>query len=231
MSVSKTKNEPADKKVQAEPVEAKDASNGALAVATAAPPIPAPADPATLDLNGDWDLDPIHTRIGFSARHAMVTTVRGSFNDFTGSFHADLEDMDNSTVEITLQVASIDTRNQQRDDHLRSPDFFDVEKWGEITFKSTQIEEVGDHAYVVSGDLTIRDVTKAVTIPLELLGVQTDAFGALRAGFEGSRRINRRDYGLEWNMPLDTGGLMVSEKISLEFELSAVKRGTAPEAG
>lgn len=203
----------------------KNSNNKAASAAAGAPAIQ-----AAPDLSGDWDLDPAHTRIGFSARHAMITTVRGSFNDLAGSFHADLDDMGKSYVAITLQVATIDTRNQQRDDHLRSGDFFEVEKWPEITFKSTQVEEVGDNAYVVSGDLTIRDVTKPVTIPLELLGVQQDAFGSLRAGFEGSRRINRRDYGLEWNMPLDAGGLMVSEKISLEFELSAIKRGTAPDS-
>ena len=174
-------------------------------------------------LNGDWDFDPAHTRIGFSARHAMVTTVRGSFNDVSGHFYADLDDMTKSSAEIVLKTASVDTRSQQRDDHLRSPDFFDVEKWPEIRFESTQIEEVEDRAYMVSGNLTIRDITKFVTIPIELIGVQTDAFGALRAGFEGSRRINRRDFGLEWNMPLDSGGMLVSEKISLEFEISAIK--------
>ena len=132
--------------------------------------------------------------------------------------------MAKSYAEVTLKAASVDTRNQQRDDHLRSADFFDVEKWPDIRFESTQIEEVEDNAYMVSGDLTIRDVTKPVTIPLELMGVQTDAFGALRAGFEGSRRINRRDFGLEWNMPLDAGGVLVSEKISLEFEISAIQK-------
>ncbi|WP_068396245.1 YceI family protein [Kribbia dieselivorans] len=176
------------------------------------------------ELNGDWDLDPTHTRIGFSARHAMVTTVRGSFNDISGSFHADLDEMSNSTAQVTLKVASVDTRNQQRDDHLRSADFFEVERWPDITFTSTQIEEVGDNAYLVQGDLTIRDVTRQISIPLELIGVQKDAFGNLRAGFEGARRVNRRDFGLEWNQPLDAGGLLVSEKISLEFEISAVKR-------
>jgi polyisoprenoid-binding protein YceI len=175
-------------------------------------------------LNGDWDFDPAHTRIGFSARHAMVTTVRGSFNDVTGRFYADLDDMSKSYAEVVLKTASVDTRSQQRDDHLRSPDFFDIEKWPEIRFESTQIEEVEERAYMVSGNLTIRDITKPVTIPLELMGVETDAAGALRAGFEGSRRINRRDFGLEWNMPLDSGGMLVSEKISLEFEISAIKR-------
>jgi polyisoprenoid-binding protein YceI len=175
-------------------------------------------------LNGDWDFDPAHTRIGFSARHAMVTTVRGSFNDVTGRFYADLDDMSKSYAEVTLTAASVDTRNQQRDDHLRSADFFDVERWPDIRFESTQIEEIEENAYLVAGRLTIRDITKPVSIPLELMGVQTDALGALRAGFEGSRRINRRDFGLEWNMPLDSGGVLVSEKISLEFEISAVKR-------
>jgi polyisoprenoid-binding protein YceI len=178
------------------------------------------------ELSGDWDFDPAHTRIGFSARHAMVTTVRGSFNDVTGRFYADVDDMSKSYAEVTLKAASVDTRNQQRDDHLRSADFFDVEKWPDIRFESTQIEEVEENAYMVSGNLTIRDVTKPVTIPIELIGVQADAFGALRAGFEGSRRINRRDFGLEWNMPLDAGGVLVSEKISLEFEISAIKRGS-----
>ena len=177
-------------------------------------------------LSGDWEFDPAHTRIGFSARHAMVTTVRGSFNDVQGYFHADLDDMSKSSARVVLKAASVDTRNDDRDNHLRSADFFDVEKWPDIVFESTQIEEVSDNAYVISGHLTIRDVTKPVTIPLELMGVQTDAFGALRAGFEGSRRINRRDYGLEWNMPLDKGGVLVSERISLEFEISAVQKTT-----
>ena len=181
-------------------------------------------------LSGEWELDPAHTRIGFSARHAMVTTVRGSFNDVEGRFHADLDDMSKSTATVRLKAGSVDTRNQQRDDHLRSGDFFDVEKWPEILFESTQIEEVEENAYIVTGDLTIRDITKQVTIPLELMGVQTDAFGAIRAGFEGSRRINRRDFGLEWNMPLDAGGLLVSERISLEFEISAIKQGDQGEA-
>ena len=176
------------------------------------------------ELAGDWDLDPAHTRIGFSAKHAMVTNVRGAFNDVTGSLHVDFDETTNSTAAIAVKVASVDTRNTQRDEHLRSADFFNVEEWPEITFRSTLIEEVADNALVVSGDLTIRDVTKPVTIPLEFTGSRVDAFGALRAGFEGTRRIDRREFGLEWNMALDTGGLLVSEKITLEFEISAIKR-------
>ncbi|MGL4175289.1 MAG: YceI family protein [Dermatophilaceae bacterium] len=175
-------------------------------------------------LSGHWDLDPAHTRIGFSARHAMVTTVRGSFNDVSGHLHADVDDMSNSSAEVTLQVASIDTRSTRRDEHLVSADFFDAERWPEITFRSTRIEEVEDNAYAVIGDLTIRDVTQSLTLPLELAGVRTDMFGVLRAGFEGTRRINRRDFGLTWNQALDTGGVMVSDRITMEFEISAVKR-------
>lgn len=174
-------------------------------------------------VNGDWEFDSAHTRIGFSARHAMVTTVRGSFNDIAGNLHVDTETPANSSARVILRVASIDTRNQQRDDHLRSADFFDAERWPEITFVSTHIEEVDDNAFAVTGDLTIRDVTQQVVIPLALIGIETDAEGKLRAGFEGTRRLQRRDYGLEWNVPLDSGGVLVSEKITLEFEISAVK--------
>ena len=184
--------------------------------------------PANADvLNGEWEFDPNHTRIGFSARHAMVATVRGAFNEVHGRFRADLDDMSKSSVEVTLKTASVDTRNEQRDGHLRSADFFDVEKWPDITFRSTNVEEVEDNAYMISGDLTIRDITRQVVIPLALIGVDTDHDGLVRAGFEGSRRIDRRDFGLEWNVPLDSGGLLISERISLEFEISAIKQDTA----
>ena len=182
------------------------------------------------DLSGDWDLDPAHTRVGFSAKHAMVTNVRGAFNEVSGSLHVDFDDTAKSAAEIVLQVASVDTRNPKRDEHLRSADFFDAEQWPEIVFRSTRIEEVGDNALVVSGDLTIRDVTKPITIPLEFTGAQNDAYGELRAGFEGTRRIDRREFGLEWNMALDSGGWLVSEKITLEFEISAIKRDTEAQA-
>ncbi len=180
-------------------------------------------------LSGDWDIDPQHTRIGFSARHAMITTVRGSFNEVEGRVHADLEDMDNSrTSTLTLKAASVDTRTPQRDDHLRSPDFFDVEKYPDITFVSTRVEEIEDDAFLVTGDLTIRDVTQTLSLPIALTGVETDAYGVLRAGFEGTRKVNRRDFGLEWNMPLDSGGVLVSERITLEFEISTIRHEDAP---
>ncbi|MBF0815932.1 YceI family protein [Microbacterium paludicola] len=174
-------------------------------------------------LSGDWLFDPDHTRIGFSARHAMVTKVRGAFNDVDGRIHLDVDNPEESWVEVRVQTASIDTRSKQRDEHLRSADFFDVETYPEIVFRSTAIDEVDENALNVIGDLTIRDVTRQVTIPLAFTGVERDPFGKLRAGFEGTRRLDRRDFGLEWNAALDTGGVLVSEKITLEFEISAVK--------
>ncbi|KHL04253.1 YceI family protein [Sinomonas humi] len=172
---------------------------------------------------GEWHFDPAHTRLGFSTRHAMVTKVRGSFNDVEGVINVDAEDPTASTVSITIKVASIDTRNAQRDEHLRTNDFFDAPHYPEITFVSKRIDQVEENSFIVSGDLTIRGVTKEIAIPLEFIGVERDPFGNLRAGFEGSRRIDRKDFGVNWNAALDSGGVLVSDRILLEFEISAVK--------
>ncbi|GAA1163369.1 YceI family protein [Ornithinimicrobium humiphilum] len=175
-------------------------------------------------LSGTWVFDPGHTRVGFSARHAMVTTVRGTFTEVSGIIVVDADDLSASSVRVTLQAASINTNNAQRDEHLRSIDFFHVEQYPEITFVSSTIDEIEQDNFMVVGDLTIRDVTKQVAIPIALLGVQRDPMGHLRAGFEATRRLDRRDFGLHWNMPLDAGGLLVSEKVTLEFEISAIKQ-------
>ncbi|WP_211168055.1 YceI family protein [Brevibacterium sp. 'Marine'] len=173
-------------------------------------------------ITGHWDIDPSHSRLGFSTRHAMVSRVRGAFNDVSGS--ADIaEDLADSTAEVIIQTASIDTRSEGRDEHLRSADFFDVETYPEIRFVSSAIDEVEEGSYIVTGELTIRDMTKTVSVPLELIGVETDPFGNLRAGLEGSRRIDRKDWGVTWNTTLDSGGVLVSDKITLEFELSLIK--------
>jgi polyisoprenoid-binding protein YceI len=180
--------------------------------------------PATLtDLSGTYVLDPAHTRIGFVARHAMVTKVRGQFNDFEGSGVVDASDFTKSTVTVTIQAASIDTRNEQRDGHLRSNDFLAIEQFPEITFDSTAVRRTGDTTFELAGDLTIKGVTNSVTIPFEFEGAATDPFGNLRVGFEGSVTINRKDYGITWNAALETGGVLVSDKIVLEFEVSAIK--------
>jgi len=180
--------------------------------------------PSNSEFAGPWDIDPAHTRIGFSARHAMVTKVRGAFNEVSGYAMLDPNDPSASEIEIRVQLASIDTRNAQRDEHLRSADFFDVENHPEMVFTATSLDEIEENNYVVVGELTIGGITRPLTVPLQLRGLERDPFGALRAGLEGTRRIDRREWGLEWNTPLDSGGVLVSEKITLEFELSLVKR-------
>lgn len=180
------------------------------------------------ELTGEWLIDPAHTRIGFSARHAMVTKVRGAFNEIEGRIHVDPAGPAQSFVTIRLKAASVDTRNEQRDGHLRSPDFFDVERYPDIVFTSTMVDEVEDRMYMVVGDLTIRGITREIAIPIERRGIGHDQMGDMRAGFEGTRRVDRREWGLEWQVALDTGGVLVSERITLEFEISAVK--VRPEA-
>lgn len=175
------------------------------------------------DLTGDYTLDVAHTRIGFSARHAMVTTVRGSFGDFEGTAHLDATDPTKSSAKLTIKVASLSTGQEQRDAHLRSPDFFDVEAYPEITFTSTSAKRVDDETYRLTGDLSIRHQTKPVTVEFAFNGSAKDPYGNLRAGFEGKATVNRKDWGLSWNAALETGGLLVSDKIKLEFDVSAIK--------
>ncbi|GGH62036.1 YceI family protein [Rothia aerolata] len=172
---------------------------------------------------GDWKLDPIHSRLGFSARHAMVTKIRGAFNEVEGEAHIDSEDWANSTASVTIQVNSIDTRNDQRDEHLRNADFFNSKEFPTIEFVSTTIDEVDSGQFIVVGNLTMRGVTKSVSLPLEVTGIGEDSSGQIRAGLEGNRRIDRKEWGISWNEKLDNGGVMVSDKISLEFELSLLK--------
>jgi polyisoprenoid-binding protein YceI len=174
-------------------------------------------------LTGDYTIDASHSRIGFVARHAMVTKVRGSFNDFAGSIHFDAANPAASTAEVSIDVASIDTRNGQRDGHLRTNDFFDAPAFPKITFKSTSVEQIDDGNFAVTGDLSIKDVTKSITVAFEFAGLATDPYGNVRAGFEGKVSLNRSDYGVSFNAALDTGGVLVSEKINLEIDVSAIK--------
>jgi polyisoprenoid-binding protein YceI len=174
-------------------------------------------------LTGDYTIDTAHSRVGFVARHAMVTKVRGSFNEFEGSLHLDGENPENSSGRVTIQAKSIDTRNSQRDDHLRSNDFLDMDNHPEITFVSTAIKQNDETTFTVVGDLTVRGTTKSVEIPFEYTGSATDPFGNQRVGLEGSVVINRKDFGVNWNAALETGGVLVSEKVTLEIEVSAIK--------
>ncbi|MBO3130148.1 YceI family protein [Dermatophilus congolensis] len=174
-------------------------------------------------LHGTYSIDPAHSEIGFAARHAMVTKVRGSFDTFEGT--ASIEpNLLNGAIEVTIDVSSIDTRNGDRDNHLRSADFFDVEKYPHITFRSTHIASGGSNILRVTGDLTIRDITRTITIDFLFAGIANDHTGAERAGFEGSIKVNRKDFGLTWNAVLEAGGLLVSEEVTLSFDISAVKQ-------
>lgn len=172
-------------------------------------------------LSGTYTLDPSHTQLGFVARHAMVTKVRGRFSDFEGTATTG-ENLENAKINIAIKADSIDTRNEDRDNHVRGGDFFDVENHPEITFESTDIAASGD-TLVVTGDLTIKGTTKPVTIDFDYMGVAEDPFGNERVGLEGSVVVNRKDWNIDFDVPLKTGGLLVSEKITLEFEISAIK--------
>jgi len=190
---------------------------------------PTTTDTTTPTASGTYSIDPTHSRIGFAARHAMVTKVRGSFNEFEGSGYFDAENPAASNLQLTIQAASIDTRNADRDAHLRSNDFFDMETYPTITFTSTSVEALDTDAYRITGDLTIKDVTKPVTIDFDVAGTAVDPYGNTRLGLDGSVVVNRKDWGVSWNAALEAGGVLVSEKVTLEFEVSAI-RTAAPTA-
>src|SRR5262245_49336167 len=165
-----------------------------------------------------WKIDPAHTHIEFSARHMMVTTVRGEFEKFTGTVEFDEKNLANTKVEIEIEPASLNTRVDQRDQHLRSADFFDVENFPRAHFKSKNIVVIDDtHARLV-GDLTIRGVTKEVTLDVEYFGMLKNPWGATVAGFNARTKFNRKDWGLTWNVGIEAGGVLVGEEVTLNIE-------------
>jgi polyisoprenoid-binding protein YceI len=170
---------------------------------------------------GTWTIDPSHSTVGFTARHLMVAKVHGRFGTFAGTIRI-AEDRLASAVEATIEAASISTGDEQRDAHLRSADFLDVEQFPQLTFRSTSVRAEGDH-YVVVGDLTIKDVTRQVELALELDGVQADPWGGTRAGFTAQTEINRKDFDLTWNVALETGGVLVGDKVKITLDIEAVK--------
>lgn len=178
-------------------------------------------------LTGTYELDPAHSRIGFVARHAMVTKVRGAFTDVTGSGRLDAEDPANSSFEVTIRAASIDTNNADRDAHLRSNDFLDMDNHPTITFASTDVEPRGSDRFAVTGDLSIRGTTEPISFEVELTGPATDPFGNQRIGLEGRTEVNRKDWGVSWNATLDAGGVLVSDQVTLEFDVSAIRTDEA----
>ncbi|WJV45961.1 YceI family protein [Streptomyces flavofungini] len=189
--------------------------NSAPATAEAAPELGA--------LTGEYTLDPAHTTIGFVARHAMVTNVKGSFKEFSGTLHLDGADPAASTASLDVAMDSIDTGNADRDGHLKSADFFKTDEFPQMTFRSTKAEALGGDDYRITGDLTILGTTRPLTIDLEFNGAAKDPFGNERVGFEGKAEILRSEWGLTWNAALETGGVLVSDKIKLNFDISAIK--------
>ncbi|MBL3670119.1 YceI family protein [Streptomyces sp. M2CJ-2] len=179
--------------------------------------------PNTARLTGIWTIDPAHSSIAFVARYAMITKVRGTFEDFDGRLYLDGERPGRSTADVTIKAASLHTRQKQRDQHLRSADFFHAEAHPTLSFRSTSVQQLSADTYRLTGDLSIKDVTRPVVLGLTHTGTATDPFGNERAGFEGSTTVDRTDWGLTWNSVLETGGVLVGEKVKLEFDVSAIR--------
>lgn len=176
-----------------------------------------------------WEIDAVHSQATFSVKHMMISTVRGHFEVLSGKLHIDEEHPENSWVEADVDTASINTRDAKRDGHLRSPDFFDAEKYPKITFKSTKVTPDGDNKYLVTGNLTMHGVTKEETFHAEYSGQVKDIFGLQRAAFSIKGKINRKDFGLNWNVALETGGVLVGEDVNIEIDLAAVQKPAVQE--
>ncbi|KOV88742.1 polyisoprenoid-binding protein [Streptomyces sp. NRRL WC-3618] len=179
--------------------------------------------PELAALTGDYTIDPSHTTIGFVARHAMVTNVKGSFQEFEGALHLDGSDPTNSTASLDIRMDSIETGSADRDGHLKSSDFFRTDEFPTMTFRSTKAESLGGDDYRITGDLEILGTTRPISIDLEFNGSAKDPFGNERVGFEGKAEILRSQWGLTWNAALETGGVLVSDKIKLNFDISAIR--------
>ncbi len=178
-----------------------------------------------------WNIDQAHTHLQFSARHMMISKVRGEFEKFSGVVNFDEENPENTTVDVQIDVSSINTREEQRDTHLRSADFFDAENYPVMNFKSKRVELIDDtHAKLV-GDLTIKDVTREVVLDVEFVGKVVNPWGKEAAGFNATTTINRKDWGLNWNVALETGGWLVGEKIRIDIELELIKQTETEAAG
>jgi polyisoprenoid-binding protein YceI len=170
-----------------------------------------------------WQIDSSHSNINFSARHMMISKVRGSFETFSGTVDFDEENPTNTSVNIEVDLASVNTRDEQRDGHLKSPDFFDVENYPTMKFISTRVEQIDANNGRLYGQLTIKGVNKEVALDVEYAGIAQSPWGTVSAGFSASGSINRKEWGLSWNQALETGGVLVGEKINIEIELELVK--------
>lgn len=195
----------------------------ALSVAPASMVSAAPT-PAAMET---YKVDAEHTNIGFRVSHLVFTKVPGRFNKFEGSLSLDRADLTKGSVTLTIDAASIDTNEPARDKHLKSDAFFDVERFPKITFQSTRVRQIAQNKFQVEGNLTIRDVTKQVTMDVDVLGFGPDGYGAFRAAFEAHARINRQDYGVSWNDVVEGGGLMVGNDVEINLSIEAIRQKAA----
>lgn len=175
-----------------------------------------------------WKIDPTHSRVEFSVRHMMISNVRGQFEKFDGTVDFDPNDLSTLQMDVSIDTSSINTREGQRDGHLRSPDFLDADTFPAITFKSTSSEPAGDNRAKVHGDLTIHGVSRPVTLDTEFAGVMTSPWGTTSAGFSAHAKINRKDWGLEWNQVLEAGGLLVGEDVKIDIETELLQEAAVP---
>ena len=170
-----------------------------------------------------WQIDTSHSSVDFSIRHMMISTVRGTFERFSGTVEADEANPTAALVDVQIEVASINTRDEKRDAHLRSPDFFDVDTYPSISFKSKRVERTNDDRGKLIGDLTIKDVTREVVLDVEYAGQSRSPWGTTSAGFSATTKINRKDWGLNWNVALETGGVLVADEVKIHIEVELVK--------
>ena len=171
-----------------------------------------------------WTIDPAHTSVNFAAKHMMVTTVRGHLGPISGAIELDENDFTNSEIEVVIDVANLHSRDERRDTHLKSGDFFDVENFPSATFKSTRIERTGEDSYKVTGDLTVRDVTREVVLDTQFEGFTSNPWGQKLVAFTATTKLNRKDFGLNWNVALEAGGVLVGENIKLDIDVEAIKQ-------
>ena len=167
-------------------------------------------------------IDKSHSSVLFSVRHMVISKVKGAFGEYAGTILYDADDITKSSADVTFKVASINTKDEKRDEHLRSPDFFDAANHPEITFKSKRVEKSGDETVLV-GDLTMHGVTKEISMPFEITGVITDQWGNTRMGASAKLKLNRQDYGVSWSKKLDNGGLVVGDDVEIEIDIEAIK--------
>lgn len=180
--------------------------------------------------SGSWNFDPSHSQIGFAVRHMLISKVRGAFTKWSGSVDLDESRIEDSFVSVSIDAASVDTSEPKRDEHLRSPDFFDVASHPTITFASTRVNDLGNGSLEVVGDLTIKGVTREATLQVTETGRGTDPWGGQRIGFEAKVTINRRDFGLTWNQALEAGGVLVGDKVEIALDVQAVRAAQAVAA-